>query len=70
MGVVPSPMDCYLVNRSLKTLAVRMEQHKKSSIKIAQWLSTHPNITKVIHPGKHEIMKYKHFSNQKKEVFF
>ncbi|XP_050666704.1 cystathionine gamma-lyase-like isoform X2 [Leptidea sinapis] len=62
MGVVPSPMDCYLVNRSLKTLALRMEQHKKSALTIAQWLEKHPRITEVFHPGlpthpQHEIAK-------------
>lgn len=51
MGVVPSPMDCYLVNRSLKTLALRMDQHKKSSLVIARWLEKHPKVTKVLHPG-------------------
>ncbi|XP_050362949.1 cystathionine gamma-lyase [Nymphalis io] len=51
MGIVPSPMDCYLVNRSLKTLALRMEQHKKSSLVIANWLVKHQRITNVMHPG-------------------
>lgn len=62
MGAVPSPMDCYLVNRSLKTLALRMEQHKKSSLIIAQWLENHSLVKKVLHPGlpshpQHEIAK-------------
>ncbi|XP_050666707.1 cystathionine gamma-lyase-like [Leptidea sinapis] len=62
LGIVPSPMDCYLVNRSLKTLALRMEQHKKSALTIAQWLEKHPKITEVLHPGlpthpQHEIAK-------------
>lgn len=48
---MPSPFDCYQVNRSLKTLAVRMEQHSKSSLTIAKFLELHPNVTKVIHPG-------------------
>lgn len=52
MGAVPSPIDCYFVNRSLKTLALRMEQHKKSSIFIAKWLQKHPLVTEVLHPGK------------------
>ncbi|XP_034835942.1 cystathionine gamma-lyase [Maniola hyperantus] len=51
MGIVPSPMDCYLVNRSLKTLALRMEQHKKSSLVVAEWLLKHPKIVEVYHPG-------------------
>lgn len=51
MGVVPAPFDCYQVNRSLKTLALRMEQHKKSSITIAQYLEKHEYVKKVLHPG-------------------
>lgn len=51
MGVVPSPFDCYQVNRSLKTLAVRMEQHMKSALILAKWLETHKMVEKVIHPG-------------------
>lgn len=62
MGIVPSPMDCYFVNRSLKTLALRMEHHKKSSLIIANWLEKHPKIVEVLHPGlpthpQHEIAK-------------
>ncbi|CAH0727457.1 unnamed protein product, partial [Brenthis ino] len=51
MGIVPSPMDCYFVNRSLKTLALRMEQHKKSGLIVANWLLKHPKIVEVMHPG-------------------
>ncbi|CAH2236361.1 jg10741 [Pararge aegeria aegeria] len=51
MGIVPSPMDCYLVNRSLKTLALRMEQHKKSSLIVAEWLLKQPMVVEVYHPG-------------------
>ncbi|OWR47951.1 cystathionine gamma-lyase [Danaus plexippus plexippus] len=62
MGIVPSPMDCYLVIRSLKTLALRMEHHKKSSLKIAEWLLKHPKVVEVMHPGlpshpQHEIAR-------------
>ena len=55
MGVVPSPFDCYMVNRSLKTLALRMEQHKKSSWLVAKWLENHPNVVEVLHPGNYYI---------------
>ncbi|XP_038208238.1 cystathionine gamma-lyase [Zerene cesonia] len=59
MGIVPSPMDCYLVSRSLKTLALRMEQHKKSSLIIAKWLHEHPKIVEVLHPGLPTHPQYK-----------
>ncbi|XP_037049017.1 putative cystathionine gamma-lyase 2 [Bradysia coprophila] len=50
-GAISSPFDCYQAQRSLKTLAVRMKQHGKSAYKIAQFLSTHPAIEKVLHPA-------------------
>jgi cystathionine beta-lyase/cystathionine gamma-synthase len=51
MGAIPSPFDCYLVLRGLKTLPVRMERHTKSAGAIAQWLEAHPQVEKVIYPG-------------------
>ncbi|XP_026739376.1 putative cystathionine gamma-lyase 2 [Trichoplusia ni] len=51
VGIIPSPFDCYLVNRSLKTLAIRMERHKMTTLAIARWLECHPNIKEVMHPG-------------------
>lgn len=51
MGVVPAPFDCYLVNRSLKTLALRMARHRTSAFTIAKWLEQHPKVVEVLHPG-------------------
>lgn len=51
MGAVPSPFDCFLVNRGLKTLAVRMQQHMKNGLAVAKYLESHPMVRKVIHPG-------------------
>lgn len=50
-GIIPSPFDCYQVNRSLKTLALRMEQHFKTSLIVAQFLESHPNVDRVLHPA-------------------
>ncbi|XP_039961205.1 cystathionine gamma-lyase [Bactrocera neohumeralis] len=50
-GIVPSPFDCYQVNRGLKTLPLRMEQHQKSSIAVAKFLEEHPFVQKVLHPA-------------------
>ncbi|XP_011187074.1 cystathionine gamma-lyase [Zeugodacus cucurbitae] len=50
-GIVPSPFDCYQVNRGLKTLPLRMEQHQKSSIAVAKFLEEHPFVVKVLHPA-------------------
>lgn len=51
MGVVPSPFDCYQVNRSLKTLALRMQQHMANGLLIGKYLEAHPKVEKVLHPG-------------------
>ena len=62
MGPVPSPFDCFLVNRGLKTLAVRMEKHQKNAIAVANYLEKSLLVTKVKYAGlpshpQHEIMK-------------
>jgi cystathionine gamma-lyase len=50
-GGVPGPMDCYLVLRGTKTLAVRMERHTENALAVAQFLESHPKVARVIHPG-------------------
>ncbi|MBS1958726.1 MAG: cystathionine gamma-synthase [Bdellovibrionales bacterium] len=51
VGAIPAPMDCFLVMRGLKTLHVRMKQHQENAIAVAQFLSKHPKIEKVLYPG-------------------
>ncbi|MEE4241861.1 MAG: PLP-dependent transferase, partial [Desulfopila sp.] len=51
VGAVAGPFDSYLALRGLKTLALRMEQHNRSALEIAGWLSSHPRVKKVIYPG-------------------
>lgn len=51
IGVTPSPFDCYLVNRSLKTLSLRMERHSENAFAVAKFLELHPKIEKVFHPS-------------------
>ena len=50
-GAVPSPFDCWLVLRSTKTLAVRMERHNKNAIELAEFLSKSAFIKKIYYPG-------------------
>ena len=50
-GAVPGPLDCFLVLRGIKTLAVRMERHAENALAVAQYLSDHPRVTEVIYPG-------------------
>ncbi len=51
VGAVPSPFDCYLVLRGIKTLAVRMERHASNAHKVAEFLEAHPKVQKVYYPG-------------------
>jgi cystathionine gamma-lyase len=50
-GAVPGPMDCYLVQRGLKTLAVRMDRHASNAEALAQALSGAAGVEDVIYPG-------------------
>ena len=50
-GGVPSPFDCWLLLRSTKTLALRMQQHEKNALAVARCLEEHPKIEKVYYPG-------------------
>ena len=51
IGAVPSPFDCWLASRGLKTLAVRMRAHEENAMKIAKFLESHPKVSKVHYPG-------------------
>jgi cystathionine beta-lyase/cystathionine gamma-synthase len=50
-GAVPGPMDCWLVLRGVKTLAVRMQQHERNARELARHLATHPKVTRIYYPG-------------------
>ena len=51
LGTCAGPQDCFLVLRGIKTLALRMEEHNRNGLAVAQWLSRHPKIESVLHPG-------------------
>ena len=51
VGAVPGPLDCWLVLRGIKTLALRMERHCQNALRIAQHLKDHPKVAKVYYPG-------------------
>ena len=51
VGSVPSPFDCFLVNRGLKTLGLRMQRHCENAAAIAAWLEVQPKVERVIYPG-------------------
>jgi cystathionine gamma-lyase len=60
VGAVPSPFDCYMTNRGMKTLHLRMERHARNALAVATMLEAHPFVEKVLYPGlpshpQHEI---------------
>lgn len=62
VGAVPGPMDCFLILRGTKTLAVRMERHCANARKIADYLAGHKEVAHVNYPGLkshpgHEVAK-------------
>src|SRR6202012_2020595 len=50
-GAVPSPMDCYYLARSIKTLPYRMAGHAKNAQLLAEYLQKHPKVERVLYPG-------------------
>lgn len=50
-GITVQSYDCYLAHRSLRTLDVRMHQHQKVAIKVANWLNTHSKVSEVLYPA-------------------
>lgn len=50
-GAVPAPMDCFLLLRGIKTLAVRMDRHCENAAVIAEFLQSHPRVSRVLYPG-------------------
>jgi cystathionine beta-lyase/cystathionine gamma-synthase len=50
-GAVMSPFECFLVLRGIKTLPVRIKQHEENGRAVAEYLSTHPKVSKLAYPG-------------------
>ena len=50
-GAVPSPFDCWLILRGIRTLHLRMSAHSERACKIAQYLEEHPRVEAVHYPG-------------------
>jgi len=55
-------MDCFLVSRGIKTLAVRMTQHNANGAAVARFLEAHPKVKRVYYPGlashpQHEVAR-------------
>ncbi|HEX7327318.1 MAG TPA: cystathionine beta-lyase [Casimicrobiaceae bacterium] len=51
LGITPSPDDCFLALRGLRTLAVRLERHQASALRVAAWLAERPEVDEVLYPA-------------------
>ncbi|MFE7774051.1 cystathionine gamma-synthase [Streptomyces sp. NPDC057445] len=51
MGAIAGPFDSWIVLRGIKTLAVRMDRHSANAARIAEMLTKHPQVTRVLYPG-------------------
>jgi cystathionine gamma-lyase len=50
-GATPSPFDCFLTLRGIRTLALRMREHEKNAARVARFLKDHPRVRRVYYPG-------------------
>ncbi|MDX2147204.1 MAG: PLP-dependent transferase [Planctomycetota bacterium] len=62
VGAVPSPMDCFLLLRSTKTLHVRVQRHCENARRVAEYLEKQSSVERVIYPGlashpQHEVAR-------------
>jgi len=62
IGAIPSPFDCFLAMRGVKTLHIRMREHEKNAIRVAQFLESSDKVERVCYPGlrshpQHELAK-------------
>lgn len=64
-GGVPSPFDCWLLTRGIKTLHVRVLQQTKNAAKLAKYLVNHPKIEQVNYPG---LKSHPHHKVAKKQM--
>jgi len=51
IGAVPSPFDCFLTMLGLRTLHLRMQRHNENAQAIAEFLESHPKVSRVSYPG-------------------
>ena len=74
VGAVPSPFDCWIVQRSLKTLHVRMERHNFNAYEISKFLKESNKINAIYYPGlkrhpNHEVAKKQQLNPSNESVF-
>ena len=64
VGAIPGPLDCYLVLRGVKTLAVRMEKHSQNAQAVSEYLSEQSTVENVYYPGRPDHPQKKLISRQ------
>jgi len=65
-GGVMSPFECFLVLRGIKTLPLRVRQHEENGRAVAEYLSTHPKVSKLAYPGLKSHPQYELACKQQK----
>ena len=51
IGAIPSPMNCYMLNLGIESLAVRIKRHCENAQKVAEFLQANENVSYVTYPG-------------------
>ncbi|MCP1660623.1 trans-sulfuration enzyme family protein [Neisseria perflava] len=64
-GAIAAPMDCWLVLRGIKTLALRMKAHCENALEIAKRMEAHPAVEKVFYPG---LPSHEHYALAQKQM--
>ncbi len=60
VGAVPGPLDCFLVHRGLRTLALRVARHSENGRAVSEWLATAPGVEDVRWPGFGGMVSFRH----------
>lgn len=50
-GAIMGPLECFLCSRGLKTLELRVREQSRTALALAEWLDSHPQVTRVLYPG-------------------
>ncbi len=50
-GAVMGPLECFLASRGLKTLELRVREQSRTALRLAEWLTQHPGVSRVLYPG-------------------
>ena len=69
-GAIPSPMDCYYLVRSIKTLPYRVKGHVSNAQILAEYLEKHPKIESVMYPGLAFLPTRQHRHRQNQQMLY